>query len=131
MRSKRWPLLGATIVAACLATPPLTPAAASSPSPVPSESTPPSVIDSLERDLGLSEQQVINRLANEQRAAATEAALTSSLGASYGGSWLTADAAKLMVATTDPATTGAIEAKGAQPALVSRTPAQLTPVKDH
>ncbi|MEV0347948.1 S1 family peptidase [Nonomuraea sp. NPDC050680] len=130
MRSKRWPLLGATIVAACLAATPLTPAAAAAPTPVPSESTPPSVIDSLERDLGLSEQQVITRLANEQRAAATEAALTSSLGASYGGSWLSADASKLMVATTDPATTGAIEAKGAQPVLVPRTLAQLTAIKD-
>ena len=130
MRSKRWPLLGATIVAACLATTPLTPAAAASPTPVPSDSTPPSVINSLERDLGLSEQQVITRLANERRAAATEAALTSSLGAAYGGAWLNGDASKLLVATTDPATTAAIEAKGAQPVLVTRALTQLNAVKD-
>ncbi|MFD0468551.1 hypothetical protein ACFQ0B_09770 [Nonomuraea thailandensis] len=34
------------------------------------------MIDALERDLGLSEAQVITRLANEERAAAAEASLT-------------------------------------------------------
>ncbi|MFC6679186.1 S1 family peptidase [Nonomuraea ferruginea] len=92
--------------------------------------TPPSVIDALERDLGLTERQVVTRLANEQRAAATEATLTASLGDSYGGSWLNADASKLMVATTDAAEAPAIEAKGAQPVVVGRTLAQLTSVKD-
>ncbi|WP_246609541.1 S1 family peptidase [Nonomuraea rhizosphaerae] len=128
MPSKRWPLLGATIVAACLATSPLTPAAAASPTPV----TPPdsAVVDSIERDFGLTEQQAITRLANEQRAAATESALTASLGASYAGAWLNADASKLTVATTDPNSFRTIEAKGAQPVLVPRSLAQLTAVKD-
>ncbi|MFG1947364.1 S1 family peptidase [Nonomuraea sp. NPDC048826] len=127
MLGKRCALAGATIVA-CLAFP-STPALAE-PAPSADPATPPSVIDALERDLGLTEQQVVTRLANEQRAAATEATLTASLGDSYGGAWLTADASKLMVATTDAAEAAVIEAKGATPVVVSRTLAQLTSVKD-
>ncbi|MEV0613695.1 S1 family peptidase [Nonomuraea sp. NPDC050404] len=83
------------------------------------------MIDALERDLGLSEAQVITRLANEERAMAAEASLTTALGSSYGGAWLNDDASKFMVATTDPATTKAIEAQGAQPVVVSRSLDQL------
>jgi len=134
MLGKRCALVGATIVAACLATP-LNPALAepapqADPAVEAAAATPPSVIDALERDLGLSEQQVITRLANEQRAAATESALTSSLGASYGGAWLNADASKLSVATTAAAAAAAIQAKGAQPVVVSRTLAQLNGILD-
>ncbi|MEV4838893.1 S1 family peptidase [Nonomuraea sp. NPDC049486] len=128
MLGKRSALAGATIVA-CLAFPLAVPAMAD-PAPMADPATPPSVIDALERDLGLTERQVVTRLANEQRAAATEATLTASLGDSYGGSWLNADASKLMVATTDAAEAPAIEAKGAQPVVVGRTLAQLTSVKD-
>ncbi|WP_336212550.1 S1 family peptidase [Nonomuraea sp. LPB2021202275-12-8] len=128
MLGKRCALVGATIVAACLATP-LTPAMAH-PAPAADPATPPSVIDALERDLGLTEQQVVTRLANEQRAAATEATLTSSLGASYGGAWLNADASKLMVATTDPAATAAIQSQGAEAVLVPRTLAQLNGIME-
>ncbi|MDR8415180.1 S1 family peptidase [Nonomuraea sp. 3-1Str] len=127
MWSKRMGLVGVTIVAACLATP-LTPAVAA-PTP-PGDEAPREVVDALQRDLGLSEQQAITRLANERRAAATEARLSSSLGPTYGGSWLNADASVLMVATTDPAARASIEAQGAQPVLVPRSLAQLTTVKD-
>ena len=127
MLGKRCALAGATIVA-CLALP-FSPALAE-PAAAADPATPPSVIDALERDLGLTEQQVKTRLANEQRAAAAEAALTTSLGDSYAGAWLNADASKLMVATTDAAEARIIELKGAQPVFVSRTLAQLTSVKD-
>ncbi|MDA0638354.1 S1 family peptidase, partial [Nonomuraea sp. MCN248] len=114
---------------ACLAFP-STPALAG-PAPAGDPTTPPAVIDALERDLGLSEQQVVTRLANEQRAAAAEAVLNASLGGdSYAGAWLNADASKLMVATTDAAEAKAIEAKGAQPVVVSRTLGHLNAVKD-
>ncbi|MEV0386594.1 S1 family peptidase [Nonomuraea sp. NPDC050643] len=86
------------------------------------------MIDALERDLGLSEAQVVTRLANEEKAMSVEANLTTALGASYGGAWLNADASKLMVATTDAAATAAIEAQGAQPVVVSRSMAQLNGV---
>ncbi|GGO63421.1 S1 family peptidase [Nonomuraea cavernae] len=129
MSSKRWALAGATIVAVCLATP-LSPAAASEPPSQSADTAPPTMVDALERDLGLSEQQAVTRLANEQRAAATEARLSTALGASYGGSWLNADASKLMVATTDPAAAPGIEAQGGQPIVVARTLTQLNTVKD-
>ncbi|MFI7636860.1 S1 family peptidase [Nonomuraea sp. NPDC049400] len=124
MLSKRSALVGGVILAACLATP--ISAAAADPAPQSaSPAPPPSVIDALERDLGLSEQQVLARLANEERAAATDAKLTAQLGAAYGGSWLNDDASKLLVATTDAGTTATIESHGAQPVVVARSLAQL------
>ncbi|MGN9837728.1 S1 family peptidase [Nonomuraea sp. H19] len=126
MLSKRCALVGGVILAACLATP-LSPAAAD-PAPQSASPAPPSVIDALERDLGLTEEQVVTRLANEERAAAVESSLTAQLGASFGGAWLNDDASKLMVATTDPNATAAIEAQGAQPVLVKRTLAELNAV---
>jgi streptogrisin C len=86
------------------------------------------MIDALERDLGLTEAQVVTRLANEERAAAAESALTTQLGGSFGGAWLNDDASRLMVATTDPNAAPAIEAQGAQPVLVKRTLADLNAV---
>ncbi|MEV4167758.1 S1 family peptidase [Nonomuraea sp. NPDC049709] len=126
MLSKRCALTGAIILAACLATP-LSPAAAD-PAPQSASPAPPAMIDALERDLGLSEAQVVARLANEERAMAVESNLTTALGGSYGGAWLNADASKLMVATTDPATAPTIEAQGAQPVVVARSLAQLNGV---
>lgn len=123
MLSKRWALAGGTFLAVCLATP-VSPAAAADPAPP----APPAMIDALERDLGLSEAQVVTRLANEQRAAAAESALSAQLGASFGGAWLNADASRLVVATTDAAAVAAIEAKGAQAVLVKRTLADLNAV---
>ncbi|MFI6740310.1 S1 family peptidase [Nonomuraea sp. NPDC050451] len=124
MLSKRCALVGGVILAACLAAP-LSPAAADPAPQSASPSLPPSVVDALERDLGLSEQQVNARLANEERAAATQATLTSQLGASFGGAWLNDDASKLLVATTDPNATATIQAQGAEPVVVGRSLAQL------
>ncbi|MFI7130219.1 S1 family peptidase [Nonomuraea sp. NPDC050153] len=124
MLSKRCALVGGVILAACLAAP-LSPAAAEPAPQSASPSLPPSVVDALERDLGLSEQQVATRLANEERAAATQASLTSQLGASYGGAWLNDDASKLLVATTDSNATATIKAQGAEPVVVARSLAQL------
>ncbi|MFI7701972.1 S1 family peptidase [Nonomuraea sp. NPDC049480] len=86
------------------------------------------MIDALERDLGLSEAQVVARLANEERAAATESALSTQLGGSFAGAWLNDDASKLMVATTDANAAPAIEARGAQPVVAKRTLADLNAV---
>ncbi|MEW9554605.1 S1 family peptidase [Nonomuraea sp. NPDC050783] len=125
MSSKRCALVGGIILAVSLATP-LSPAAAAEPAPQAAPpGVPPAVIDAMERDLGLSEAQVVARLANEERAAATESALTAQLGTSFGGAWLNADASKLNVATTDAAAAPAIEARGAQPVVVQRSLADL------
>ncbi|GLW10255.1 serine protease [Microtetraspora sp. NBRC 13810] len=94
------------------------------------EPAPPAMIDAMERDLGITEQQAVQRLAKEQSAAKAETELSTSLGKSYAGSWLNADASKLLVATTDAGTSASIEAKGAQPVVVGRTLEQLTGVKE-
>ncbi|MCG5215585.1 S1 family peptidase [Streptosporangium sp. KLBMP 9127] len=127
MLSKRSALVGTAIVALCMA--PMAPAFAEL-APLSPEPAPPAVIDALERDLNLTEQQVLARLATEQRAAKTEPTLTAALGASYAGAWVNADASQFMVATTDPAGAATIKAQGAQPVVVGRTLAQLTAVKD-
>ncbi|MEV4390667.1 S1 family peptidase [Nonomuraea sp. NPDC049607] len=110
----RCAVAGATIVAACLANP--------------GPPTPGPVIEALSRDLGLSESQVIARLASERHAAALEAELTASLGDSYAGSWLTEDASALVVATTDPARTAAISVRGARPVVVRHSLSELDAV---
>ncbi|MEV4805118.1 S1 family peptidase [Nonomuraea sp. NPDC049421] len=124
MLSKRCALTGGIILAVCLATP-ISPALADPAPQSASPSAPPEMIDALERDLGLSEAQVVTRLKNEERAAVTEKNLSSDLGGTFGGAWLNDDASKLNVATTDPAAAPAIEAQGAQPVVVKRSLAQL------
>ncbi|TMR89784.1 S1 family peptidase [Nonomuraea basaltis] len=126
MLSKRCALVGGVILAVSLATP--LSSAAADPAPQSASPAPPSMIDALERDLGLSEAQVVTRLANEERAVAVESALTAQLGASFGGAWLNDDASKLMVATTDANAAPTIEAQGAQPVVVKRTLADLNAV---
>ncbi|GII03015.1 S1 family peptidase [Planobispora takensis] len=126
MLSKSCGLVGAAVLAACLATP-LSPAAADpGPQAAPPSPAPPAMVDAMQRDLGLTEEQARTRLANEERAATTQSALSGQLSAdSYGGAWLNQDASRLVVATTDPAETAEIESQGAQPVVVERTLAQL------
>ncbi|WP_433238133.1 S1 family peptidase [Streptosporangium sp. CA-135522] len=122
----RGPLLaGAATVALYLAAS-MAPASAA-PAPTPPS---PSVVDALQRDLGLTAEQAVTRLANEARAMAAESALSSALGGKYAGAWLNADASQLLVATSDAATADAIRAKGAQPVVVTRTLEQLNALKD-
>ncbi|MEV4095433.1 S1 family peptidase [Streptosporangium saharense] len=123
MLSKRSLLSGAAVAALCLA------ATVSPASAQPAAQPAPSMIEALQRDLGLTAEQAVTRLANEARAASTEALLSRSLGAGYAGTWLNADATQLLVATSDPASVAAIKAKGAQPVVVSRSLAQLDALK--
>ncbi|MFF3439203.1 S1 family peptidase [Streptosporangium sp. NPDC002721] len=119
-------LAGAATVALYLVAT-VAPAVAASAPPAPQP--PAAMLDALQRDLGLTAEQAVQRLANEHRAAASEAALTKELGAEYAGAWLNGDASQLSVATTDAADAGAIRAKGAQPVIVSRSLASLDAVK--
>ncbi|RSN01224.1 serine protease [Nonomuraea sp. WAC 01424] len=110
----RCAVAGVTFVAACLATP-------GHPATDP-------VIEALSRDLGLSESQVVARLASERHAATLESELAASVGDSYAGSWLTEDASALVVATTDPAGAAAVSARGARPVLVRHSLSELEDV---
>ncbi|MET8053195.1 S1 family peptidase [Streptosporangium sp. NPDC005286] len=120
-------LAGATTVALYLVAT-VAPAVAA---PAPLAPQPPAaMLEALQRDLGLTAEQAVQRLANEQRAAASESALSGELGADYAGAWLNGDASQLSVATTDATDAAAIRAKGAQPVIVGRTLAELNAVKD-
>ncbi|GAA4220137.1 streptogrisin C [Streptosporangium album] len=107
-----------------------TASANAAPAPLAPKPPSPSVVDAMQRDLGLTAEQAVTRLANEERAMTTESALSATLGATYAGAWLNGDASQLMVATSDAAAAGAIKAKGAQPVIVSRTLEQLNAAKD-
>src|SRR5688572_9364507 len=65
--------------------------------------TAPAVVSALQRDLGLTAEQVHARLAREATAARTEAGLRAGLGAAYAGAWLNADATTLHVGVTTKA----------------------------
>ncbi|GAA3140612.1 hypothetical protein GCM10010466_34560 [Planomonospora alba] len=127
MLSHRSLLAGTALLALCLAGTTTTASAQSAPPPSAPDS---SMMEALQRDLGLTAQQAATRLANEERAAKADTALTASLGESYAGSWLNADASRLTVATTDSTKVSAILAQGARAKIVSRTLEQLNAVKD-
>ncbi|PZG01702.1 S1 family peptidase [Micromonospora deserti] len=89
----------------------------------------PEVLDAMRRDLSLSRDQAVDRLATERRAAGTVARLRAELGADYGGSWLSADGRQLTVAVADPADAAAVRAAGAVPKQVDRGVGELDAVK--
>ncbi|MEV1333234.1 S1 family peptidase [Micromonospora costi] len=81
----------------------------------------------MQRDLGLTADQVRARVARDEKGSRTDAALRASLGATYAGGWLTGD--RLVVAVTDRAAADRVRAAGAQPAVVTRSAADLDRVK--
>ncbi|MFC4061382.1 S1 family peptidase [Planomonospora corallina] len=127
MLSRRSLLAGTAITALVLAGTTATASAQSAPSPSAPET---SMLEAMQRDLGITEAQAVARLANEERAAKADTKLSSSLGGSYAGSWLNADGSQLTVATTDSTKVSAIMAQGAVAKIVSRSLEQLNSVKD-
>jgi streptogrisin C len=85
----------------------------------------PEMFAALQRDLKLSADQVRVRLSREGKASRVQAELRAKLGASYGGAWLSADAATLTVAVTDAGKAATVRTNGAVPAVVSRSEAAL------
>ncbi|GAA4680679.1 S1 family peptidase [Streptomyces youssoufiensis] len=90
---------------------------------------PAGMLKAMERDLGLTPTEAKERIANEYRAATLEAKLRGTVGADFGGSWLTGDDARLVVATTDPADSAAISATGAKAQVVKHTLKELDAAK--
>ena len=116
----------ALIGAAALAAP-----AAAEPPPAPAgEVASPEMMTALQRDLGLTADQALARLAKEDAAARTEQKLRADLGAHFGGAWLTADDQQLVIAITDAAEAPQVRAAGATPRLVAHSERQLTSAKD-
>ncbi|MEW9527227.1 S1 family peptidase [Microbispora sp. NPDC049125] len=92
---------------------------------------PPSLIEAMQRDLGISAAEAEARIANESRAAATETAVQAKIGDSFAGSWVTGPAsATQVVATTDATKASAILTAGAQPTIVGRSLSALTAAKE-
>ncbi|MFI6428009.1 S1 family peptidase [Promicromonospora sp. NPDC050880] len=80
----------------------------------------PGLVAAMERDLGLSAAEAVDRLAVQETLADTQHSLEKSLGASYGGAWVEgADA--LHVAVTDAAEAATVRAAGATPVTVDNS----------
>ncbi|GGO73575.1 S1 family peptidase [Nonomuraea cavernae] len=116
----RTPALIAIAIGALVMTP--TPAVAAKP--------PSGMIDSLQRDLGISKEQAVNRLANEARGNNAAPGLRKQLGDRYAGAWYEGPESVFVVATVDATDKAAITRSGAQARVLARTMAQLTAVKD-
>ncbi|MFI6760099.1 S1 family peptidase [Micromonospora sp. NPDC050417] len=87
------------------------------------------ILSAMQRDLGLTADQVQARLAADSRAAKAEESLRGSLGSRFGGAWLV-DGSQVVVGVTDTAVAERVRAAGAQPKLVARSEAALTAIKD-
>jgi streptogrisin C len=85
------------------------------------------MLSAVQRDLGLSADEAAARLTAERHAGYTNLALRKSLGDRYAGGWL--DDGTLVVGVTDTAAAGAVRARGASPALVSRGESELDAVR--
>jgi streptogrisin C len=99
--------------------------AAADPVPPGSLAPPPGMLAALQRDLHLTPDQAITRLAREDAASRAEQQLRPDLGAGFGGAWLAPDDQRLIVAITDPNRAGLVHAQGAEPRLVTRSADQL------
>jgi streptogrisin C len=89
----------------------------------------PSMIAAMKRDLHLDSAQATELLAREPAAGRTERDLRAALGTRFGGAWLTAGAATLVVAVTDSALAGRVRAAGAEPRIVRHSERDLAAVK--
>uniref|UniRef100_UPI003F4975AF S1 family peptidase n=1 Tax=Streptosporangium sp. CA-256172 TaxID=3240076 RepID=UPI003F4975AF len=88
------------------------------------------MIQALQRDLGLSKEQVETRLRNEARLIPIRDSLRNMLADRFSGSWLSGTVAQtLTIATTSTDDIPAILAAGARPKLVTRSLAQLRSIK--
>ena len=88
----------------------------------------PAVFNALQRDLHLTPAQTRDRLTLDSRAATTQQVLRKTLGAGYGGTWVTADGRSVAVGVTDPTQQQAVRNLGATPVLVGRSEAQLNDI---
>lgn len=99
--------------------------------PAAATAKPPSgVVDALQRDLGITKDQAINRLANEARGNAAAPGLSKKLGDRFAGIWYEGAESALVVATTSAADTAGITRAGVRARVVPRSLAQLVTLKE-
>jgi streptogrisin C len=105
-------LLAATLVAGLLAVPAQAAVAAEQPLAVPRQAA------AMQHDLGLTEQQVTDRLKAESAATKLVPAAQREAGAAFGGAWYDETLQKLVVGVTTAANAAAVRATGAEVAVV-------------
>jgi streptogrisin C len=97
--------------------------------PVAEPQVPPELIAAMQRDLGLTRAEAVNRLGNEARARVLQPALEDRLDGAYAGAWVDRDGT-LVVATTDATGAATVTAAGARVKVVGRSLTALTSIKD-
>ncbi|MGW7369386.1 S1 family peptidase [Streptomyces sp. NPDC054841] len=103
------------------------PAAAAAPTPEPPAS--PGLITAMQQDLGLTERQARERLAQEKAAFAVQGRAERAAGAAFAGTWFDADSGRLTVAVTSRQKADAVRAAGADTRIVTHTAAHLDAAK--
>ncbi|WP_236796905.1 S1 family peptidase [Amycolatopsis sp. GM8] len=83
----------------------------------------------MQRDFGLTAEQVQTRLAQEAAAMNLAPAAQSAAGTAFGGSWYDAATGKLVVGVTDATRAAAVRATGADAVTVAHTEAALDAAK--
>ncbi|SFS56738.1 S1 family peptidase [Saccharopolyspora flava] len=103
------------------------PATATAPTAAPVAGT---MLEAMQRDLGLTEAQALDRLHLETAAQRTESTLRGALADAFGGSYFDAATGKLVVGVTDAARSEQVRAAGAEVRQVAFSAQQLTGVID-
>ncbi|MGW5052234.1 alpha-lytic protease prodomain-containing protein [Actinokineospora sp. NPDC004072] len=89
----------------------------------------PAMLSAMARDLGITQEQAVERMAAEKAAGRTDSALKARLGSAYAGSWMDSTGHTLTVAVTDAALADAVRAHGAVPATARHSESTLEAAK--
>ncbi|MGX7829447.1 S1 family peptidase [Actinokineospora sp. 24-640] len=81
----------------------------------------PELLAAMQRDLGLSADAAMDRLAAEADATRSESRLAAALPTSFGGAWFDAERNVLVVGVTDAARVGVVRADGAEARVVKHS----------
>ncbi|MFB8245670.1 S1 family peptidase [Streptomyces sp. NPDC055952] len=103
--------------------------AAEAPARSPQAPASPGLLDAMQRDLGLSRDAAVARLAAEKKATGTERRAREAAGAAYGGSWFDAERGRLTVAVTGEEAADAVRGTGAAVRVVRHSARQLDAAK--
>ena len=103
------------------------PATATAPTAAPVAGT---LLQAMQRDLGLTEVQALDRLKLESAAQRTESTLRDALADSFGGAYFDSATGKLVVGVTDAARSEQVRAAGAEVRQVAFSAKQLSGVVD-
>ncbi|ONK11318.1 S1 family peptidase [Streptomyces sp. MP131-18] len=88
----------------------------------------PGLVEAMQRDLGLTEDQALDRIADEAAAAEAQPAATSAAGDAFAGAWFDPAAGALVVAVADPGAADAVRDAGAEALVVEHSAAELDAV---